>query len=79
MNMNSRAWITGKARVVEHNGEKLLKSYDTIVCKLTADGQFVKMWDGYSATTMRHVDSFRRLNGLNAIGKAGWDKLELEG
>lgn len=67
----------GKARVMEcTNGEKLLQSYDTIVCKLDADGNFVRLWSGYSATTQRHVNSFLQLNGLDGLqGKANWDKM----
>lgn len=67
----------GKARVMEcTNGEKLLQSYDTIVCKLDAAGNFVRLWSGYSATTQRHVNSFLQLNGLDGLqGKANWDKM----
>ena len=49
----------GKAKVIEtDNGEKVLQSYNTFVCRITAAGRFVRMWGGYSATTMRHVNSF---------------------
>lgn len=67
----------GKARVMEcTNGETLLQSYDTIVCKLDADGNFVRLWSGYSATTQRHVNSFLQLYRLDELqGKANWDKL----
>lgn len=54
-------------------GEKVLRSYTTDVCKITADGQFVRMWNGYSATTMRHVNSFLDFYGLPGGGKAWWD------
>lgn len=67
----------GKARVMEcTNGETLLQSYDTIVCKLDADGNFVRLWSGYSATTQRHINSFLQLNRLDEFqGKATWDKM----
>ena len=67
----------GKARVKEcTNGEKLLQSYDTIVCKLDAAGNFVRLWSGYSTTTQRHINSFLQLNGLDEFqGKANWDKM----
>lgn len=67
----------GKARVMEcTNGETLLQSYDTIVCKLDADGNFVRLWSGYSATTQRHINSFLQLNRLDEFqGKANWDKM----
>ena len=63
----------GKAKVIEKDGETLLQSYDTIVCKIDKNGEFVRMWDGYSATTMRHVNSFLQLVGIAGGGKAWWD------
>ena len=73
---NSRKSFYGKARVIEKdNGEKVLMSYDTEVCKITKSGEFVRLWDGYSATTMRHVNSFLDLVGIAGGGKAFWDKL----
>lgn len=36
----------GKARVIEkENGEKVLQSYNTEVCKITSGGEFVRMWN----------------------------------
>lgn len=49
----------GKAKVIEKDGETLLQSYDTTVCKIDKSGEFVRMWEGYSATTMRHINAFR--------------------
>ena len=73
---NSRKSFYGKAKVIEKdNGEKVLMSYDTEVCKITKSGEFVRLWDGYSATTMRHVNSFLDLVGIAGGGKAFWDKL----
>ena len=71
---NSRKSFYGKAKVIEKdNGEKVLMSYDTEVCKITKSGEFVRLWDGYSATTMRHVNSFLDLVGMAGGGKAWWD------
>lgn len=37
----------GKARIIEKdNGEKVLQSYSTEVCKITTGGLFVRLWDG---------------------------------
>lgn len=78
--LDHRKSFYGKANViVEADGTKILRSYNTNVCRIDPDGSFHRMWSGYSATTMRHVDSFRKLNGLQMIGKAGWDKIEMEG
>lgn len=61
----------GKAKVIEtDNGEKVLQSYNTFVCRITAAGRFVRMWGGYSATTMRHVNSFLSFYDMNDGGKS---------
>lgn len=59
-------------------GEKVLQSYNTEVCKVTSGGQFVRLWSGYSATTMRHVNSFIDLVGIAGGGKAWWDAQTVE-
>lgn len=76
---DSRKSFYGKARVIEKdNGEKVLQSYNTEVCKVTSGGQFVRLWSGYSATTMRHVNSFLDLVGIVGGGKAWWDAQTVE-
>lgn len=66
----------GKAKVLElDNGETVLQSYDTFVRKITKSGEFVRLWSGYSATTMRHVNSFLQRFGIPGGGKAWWDAL----
>lgn len=68
-----------KAKVIEtDNGEKVLQSYNTFVCRITADVRFVRMWDGYSATTMRHVNSFLSFYGMNGGRKTWWNALPVE-
>lgn len=59
---------------IDENGDSYLRSYDTLVCAIIG-GEFVKLWDGYSATTMRHVNEFAAQNGINGGGKAWWDSL----
>ena len=68
----------GKAKIIENNGEMILLSYDTQVCRVNASGEFVRMWGGYSATTMRHVNSFLDFCGLEGGGKAWWNKQPVE-
>ena len=46
-----------KAFIIERNDGIYLKSYDTLVCRIT-HGVFQRLWNGYSATTMRHINSF---------------------
>lgn len=65
----------GKAKVIEKDGETVLQSYDTEVCKINASGEFVRMWSGYSVTTMRHINSFIDMFGIEGGGKKWWDAL----
>ena len=66
----------GKAKVIiAENGEKTLISYSTRVAKIDSDGNFERLWGGYSATTMRHINSFRETYGLDSIGKKQWEEL----
>ena len=65
----------GKAKVIEKDGETLLQSYDTIVCKIDKSGEFIRTWAGCSATTMRHVNAFIDMFGISGGGKKWWDAL----
>ena len=54
----------GKAIVEEYeNGDKVLLSYLPPVLKQTKDGKLIRLWDGYSATTGRHVKAFAGITG----------------
>lgn len=64
----------GKAKVIETETETALKSYDTIVCKVV-DGEFIRLWGGYSRTTMNHINDFRALFGLPSLSKREWESL----
>lgn len=64
----------GKAKVIiKDNGETVLKSYNTEVCKLNSNGEFIRLWDEYSPTTMRHVNSFLEFVGVKGGGKKWWN------
>ena len=69
----------GKANVILENGIIKLKSYQTIVCSYNRDtGHFSRLWGGYSATTMRHINSFIKEIGISGGGKKWWDSLPVE-
>ena len=67
----------GKAYVCEVGDEKILRSYGTDVCKIDSKGNVIRLWDGYSATTMRHINNFLALFNVEGGGKSWWDKLEV--
>lgn len=47
---------------VADDGSETLYSYGTPIIKKTAAGELVKLWDGWSATTGRHINAFCGLN-----------------
>lgn len=70
----------GKARVwYTHEGLPVLRSYNTDVCMISRDRRLVRLWGGYSATTMKHVSSFVLAfahsfaeRPTHGVGKAEW-------
>lgn len=61
------------------DGSKYLKSYDTLVCSIDPAGGVHRHWDGYSATTSRHVHEFCLQNNVPSIGgAAAWSAAAVE-
>ena len=73
---DSRKSFYGKAQVIEIDGKTYLRSYDTVVCGIV-DGRFRRFWDGWSATTGRHVNEFSRQFRGKPVNKAEWDEIEV--
>ena len=44
--------------IVEDNGTETLYSYNTPIIKRLVSGELVKLWDGWTATTGRHIKAF---------------------
>lgn len=60
---DGRKSFYGKAVVeVADDGSETLYSYGTPIVKKTAAGELVKLWDGWSATTGKHIKAFCGLN-----------------
>lgn len=73
---NNQKSFYGKANQIETKDGLFLQSYETIVCYIDKKtNTFHRLWNGYSATTQKHIDSFRRLNGLPGMGKREWEEL----
>ena len=74
---NGRKSFYGKAEVIQKdNGDIELKSYSTIVARIR-NGNFERLWDGYSVTTMNHINSFIDTFGIRGGGKAWWQSLQV--
>lgn len=75
MPTNHQKSFCGRAKIVETGNRIYLLSYNTFVCywdKHTST--FARLWDDYSVTTMKHVNSFMVYLGFNtaAVGGKHW-------
>lgn len=61
----------GRAVVIPTKGGYVLKSYYTEVAKVI-DGEFYKIWYGYSATTLKHINLFRAALNMGTLSKREW-------
>lgn len=56
---DGRKSFYGKAVVeVDKAGNETLYSYNTPIIKKLVDGSLVKLWEGWTATTGRHIKAF---------------------
>ena len=66
---DTRKSFYGKAKLIFTKEEVFLFSYNTLVCKIDKQGNFIRLWEGYSLTTMRHVNSFLQNFCISGGGK----------
>ena len=59
----------GKAKVIEIENDVFLVSYDTVVAFYNREVKIPKVYDTYSATTLRHIKEFLKQSGFLAESK----------
>ena len=70
--------LYGKALEISTSMGYELISYSTKVARIEVDcKKLVRLWDGYSATTMRHVNAWLQWHGMNPITKKQWEEMEV--
>lgn len=75
---DTRKSFYGKAKIViDEDNTIYLQSYDTLICCINPDNTFNKLWEGYSQTTMRHINSFMRHYNIFSVNKKQWDSLKV--
>ena len=70
--------FNGRAVIIPIKDGAVLKSYNTIVAavRATQDGvEFIRSWDGFSVTTLKHINIFRTWHGFDTISKREWIEL----
>lgn len=73
---DGRKSFYGKCYVKGCPGYYALFSYGTLILEYV-NGEIIRQWGGYSATTMRHVNAFMRFLGYDYGGKKWWDSLPI--
>lgn len=69
----------GKAKIIKAEDNNIyLQSYNTLVCYIDKDYKVHRLWDAYSSTTMRHINSFLKFFDIPGGGKTWWNSLECE-
>lgn len=63
---------SNNAMVYVLDNVKTLYSYLAPICQIDEDGNFIRIWDGWSLTTSKHINAFRKYYGLNPITKKEW-------
>lgn len=73
---DGRKSFYGKAVVIIDSSAETetLVSYETAVARIN-NGKFERLWDGWSVTTARHINSFRETNGMERLSKSEWNAL----
>lgn len=67
----------GKAKIICTEKARYLLSYETIVCGLTYGGSFMRLWDGWSATTAKHINDFLKFTRFGlGLTKKEWFALD---
>ena len=66
--------FNNRAVIIPTNNGFILKSYYTEVAEIR-DGKFIKLWGGYSNTTLKHINAFCRHFGFNTFSKREWIEL----
>ena len=69
----------GRALIIPDGNKLILRSYYTDVCRYNPKTDtFEKTWNGFSVTTLKHINIFRRFLALNTLSKREWIELKVE-
>lgn len=64
-----------RAVIIPTESGYILRSYYTNVCEIR-NNKFIKLWEGYSNTTLKHINAFRNHFHFNTLSKREWIELE---
>ena len=60
----------GKATIFTDDDFIVLRSYNTDVIAIDrSDNKIIRLWEGWSSTTQKHINDFLKLYGFKALSK----------
>ena len=60
-----------RALIITDGKTSYLQSYDTVIL-MYQDGKLFKLWNDYSKTTLKHINTFLSMQGLKTLNKKEW-------
>lgn len=75
--IDNRKSFYGKAQAITNGDEITLYSYETAILKIKG-GKLFRIWEGWSATTQRHINAFLQEYADGQSGKAFFTSLPFE-
>ena len=60
-----------RALIITDGKRSYLQSYDTVIL-MYQDGKLFKLWNDYSKTTLKHINTFLSMQGLKTLNKKEW-------
>lgn len=61
-----------RALIITTDNAVYLQSYDTLILSIDNAGNIKKLWNEYSQTTLKHINSFMALFHLETFNKKSW-------
>lgn len=66
-----------RALIIPVEDGYILQSYYTKVAVIR-NNEFYRLWDGFSVTTLKHINAFRSFAGFKPISKREWIEMEVQ-
>lgn len=60
-----------RALIITDGKTNYLQSYDTVIL-MYQNGKIIKLWNDYSKTTLKHINTFLSMQGLKQLSKKEW-------
>lgn len=67
--LNGQKSFGGKAQIIMNDDNIQLRSFETIVAEYNTQEEIINVFDWFSMTTAKHINSFLELYGFRNVSK----------